>query len=207
MKPEYGSHPTMTQRQPSQIDSNKCAVIQELLNEPGNECCADCNLPLTIENAWAVLSYGIFVCDDCKLVHIEHENYNYNNSETNGTNENSIKGEQGILSTRFPQLWEERDFQQIRNNGNKRTNSVLLASSPVWQYKPSGNDGIKLKELWIGTKYSGKAGKAADHPKLAAKKSFIGIQFIRPMSKGNYPCCAVLQNDKIYLTSDRKSVV
>lgn len=95
MKPEYGSHPTMTQRQPSQIDSNKCAIIQELLNEPGNECCADCNLPLTIENAWAVLSYGIFVCDDCKLVHIEHENYNYNNSETNGTNENSIKGEQG----------------------------------------------------------------------------------------------------------------
>ena len=51
----------------------------------------------------------------------------------------------GILSTRIPQLWEERDFQQIRSNGNKRTNNVLLAKSPVWQYKPSGNDGIKLK--------------------------------------------------------------
>ena len=95
MKPEYGSHP-MTQRQPSQIDSPKCTIIQELLNEPGNDCCADCNQTLTIDNAWAVLSYGIFVCDDCKLVHIEHENYNFK-SETNGTTESTIKGEQGEI--------------------------------------------------------------------------------------------------------------
>ena len=42
-------------------------------------------------------------------------------------------------------LWDEKDIAQIRKNGNSRSNSVLLAKSPVWQYRPSGNDGIKLK--------------------------------------------------------------
>nr|NP_001121596.1 zinc finger protein Ci-ArfGAP-1 [Ciona intestinalis]FAA00081.1 TPA: zinc finger protein [Ciona intestinalis] len=203
------------------MDSSKATAIRELLNEPGNDVCADCGATLASESAWAVLAYGILVCDDCKLVHIEHENH-YNATESNG-NDNSVKG---ILSTQIPQLWEDKDIAQIRANGNKRTNIRLLANSPVWQYRPSGNDGIKLKEYWIKCKYSGNAGDAAENPKIAAKKQFIGIQFTRPMPKGkqqninleviinkvslvtvagNYPCCVVLQSDKLYLTSDARN--
>ena len=45
--------------------------LMELLKEPGNDTCADCYHPLTTDSSWAVMSHGIFVCDDCKLVHIE----------------------------------------------------------------------------------------------------------------------------------------
>uniref|UniRef100_H2Z2K5 Arf-GAP domain-containing protein n=1 Tax=Ciona savignyi TaxID=51511 RepID=H2Z2K5_CIOSA len=151
----------------ARMDSSKAAAILELLKEPGNDVCADCGAALATDNAWAVLSYGILVCDDCKLVHIEHENHYAASEPNSSTTDISLKG---ILSTQIPQLWEDKDIAQIRANGNKRTNIRLLANSPVWQYRPSGNDGIKLKEYWIKCKYSGNAGDAAENPKIAAKK-------------------------------------
>lgn len=51
----------------------KVGVLKEILAENGNNKCADCGMLLTMESASAVLSYGIFVCDDCKLVHIEED--------------------------------------------------------------------------------------------------------------------------------------
>nr|CAB3222742.1 zinc finger protein ArfGAP-1 [Phallusia mammillata] len=198
IRSEYPPRPNLPMPAGSQMDSSKALAILELLKEPGNEVCADCGASLSIDCAWAVLSYGILVCDDCKLVHIELENH-YNLPDAGGASDSSLKG---ILSTNITHLWEEKDIAQIRANGNNRSNSRLLVNAPVWQYQPSGNDGIKLKEYWIKCKYSGNIPDAAENPKMAAKKSFIGIQFTRPMPKGNYPCCAVLQNDTLYLTSD-----
>jgi len=49
------------------------------------------------------------------------------------------------LSTQFAHVWEEKDISQIKANGNKRSNENLLKNVPIWQYRPSANDGIKLK--------------------------------------------------------------
>lgn len=49
--------------------------ILEILQKDMNNSCADCGMALNIDTAWSVLSYGIFVCDDCKLVHIQQENH------------------------------------------------------------------------------------------------------------------------------------
>ena len=51
----------------------------------------------------------------------------------------------GVLSAQFAHVWEEKDIAQIKANGNKRTNDNLLKNVPIWQYRPSPNDGIKLK--------------------------------------------------------------
>lgn len=180
--------------------SNTTAKIEELLKVDKNGLCADCGMKLSIDTAWAVLSYGIFVCDDCKLVHIEQENHckaldQSTNSETTVT---------GILSTSMYQRWEEKDFEQMRTHGNEKVNQKLLSNVPAWQYRPTAGDGIKHKEYWINYKYGKGAGVGEEIPKTAGK-SFIGIQFARPMPKGSFPCCAVLQNDKLYLTSDAKN--
>ncbi|XP_039263337.2 uncharacterized protein LOC120339312 isoform X1 [Styela clava] len=185
----FGLHPNNTQ-----------AKIEELLLVNKNGLCADCGMQLSIETAWAVLSYGIFVCDDCKLVHIEQENHC--KALDQSTNPESTVT--GILSTSMYQRWEEKDFEQMRIHGNEKVNQKLLSNVPAWQYRPTASDGIKHKEYWINYKYGKGSGVGEEIPKTAGK-SFIGIQFARPMPKGSFPCCAVLQNDKLYLTSDAKN--
>lgn len=186
----------------NRIDSTKHQILADLIKEPGNDRCADCDAPIDMENTWAVLTYGILVCDDCKLVHIEHQNH-YQSPEDGDSMD---AGTNGILSTQFAHIWEEKDVAQIKANGNKRSNDNLLKNVPTWQYRPSPNDGIKLKEHWITYKYSGKAGEGPENSITASKKSFLGYQFIRPMPEGNsYHCCAVLQNDVLYLTSDKRN--
>ncbi|XP_076803246.1 uncharacterized protein LOC143447174 isoform X2 [Clavelina lepadiformis] len=200
IRSEYPPLPPSLPMPHTPSDPSKQIVVMDLLQEPGNEVCADCGAAIGMENAWAILSYGILVCDDCKLVHIEHENQ----FKASDANDNVITdpSTQGILATQLAHVWVEKDIAQIRANGNTRSNKRLLANAPIWQYRPSANDGIKLKEYWINCKYSGSLAEAAENPKMAAKKSFIGIQFTRPMPKGTYPCCAVLQSDTLYLTSD-----
>ena len=56
---------------PSRINPSISQRVADLLAIPGNEKCADCTAPLTVVYAWAVLAHGIFVCADCKLIHIE----------------------------------------------------------------------------------------------------------------------------------------
>ena len=72
------------------VPDNRSKIL-ELLQTNGNGFCADCGMVLTIDSAWAVLSYGIFVCDDCKLVHIEQENH-CKALDPNGAAENSVTG-------------------------------------------------------------------------------------------------------------------
>ena len=77
MRSEYppAMLPSLSTMPSNRIDSTKRQIIADLIKEPGNDRCADCDAPIDMENTWAVLSYGILVCDDCKLVHIEHQNH------------------------------------------------------------------------------------------------------------------------------------
>ena len=80
----------------TRMDPTKRQVIADLLQEPGNGKCADCDAPIDMETTWAVLLYGILVCDDCKLVHIERQNQkkpedgDLNNAASHGKSEFSF---------------------------------------------------------------------------------------------------------------------
>jgi len=74
MRSEYTPRPNLPMPG-QQMDSSKTMAIHELMKEPENSNCADCGAAITVDSAWAVLSFGILVCDDCKLVHIELENH------------------------------------------------------------------------------------------------------------------------------------
>ena len=92
MRSEYPPAPPTLNLPRNRGDTSKKQIITELLQEPGNDRCADCEAAIDIDNTWAILSYGILVCDDCKLVHIEHQNYCVANDdgESNDTSANGM---------------------------------------------------------------------------------------------------------------------
>ena len=95
MRSEYPPALPQLSMPAGRIDHTKRQIIIDLLKEPGNDHCADCDATINIDNAWAVLSYGILVCDDCKLVHIEHQNYK--SSEDGEANDDSTHGKMMLI--------------------------------------------------------------------------------------------------------------
>ena len=91
LRSDYPPAPPVLSMPPNRIDPAKRPAIAELLNEPGNNRCADCDAAIDMDNTWAVLSYGILVCDDCKLVHIEHQNH-YKPPEEADSNDSGANG-------------------------------------------------------------------------------------------------------------------
>lgn len=91
IRSEYAPRQNLPMPAGKQMDSSKALAILELLKESGNEVCADCGASLSIDCAWAVMAYGILVCDDCKLVHIELENH-YKLPDSSAASDSSLKG-------------------------------------------------------------------------------------------------------------------
>lgn len=92
MRSEFPPAPTSLNLPHSRGDLSQRQTIADLLKEPGNDRCADCEAQIDMDNTWAILSYGILVCDDCKLVHIEHQNY-CSSPDDGDSSENSANGE------------------------------------------------------------------------------------------------------------------
>lgn len=76
---------------PGVVPDNHSRIL-EILQKNKNNSCADCGMMLNVDTAWAVLSYGIFVCDDCKLVHIQQENH-YKAVDQGAASQTPVTGE------------------------------------------------------------------------------------------------------------------
>lgn len=178
--------------------------LNEMLNNTGNEICADCRTPINMDNAHAVVHYGVFVCDDCNLVHIEIER------TTMANENNSMVSNEVVLPVKSSYGWTETRLNHMKNHGNVMMNKKYMEKFPVWQYYPCGSyHGIKLKEHWIKTKYL-KNDDNFDVPKMYNEHTLLAIQFDRPKSRDSQtnPCCAVLKSeseDVLYLSSNNNN--
>lgn len=180
--------------------SDKAGSINELLARTGNGQCADCQKRLDLENAWGVLRYGVLVCQDCKLVHIAIESQR---------KQHGIGEDPGILSCAKSQVWTPDDFNRFIQQGNEKTNHILLSPFPVWVYQPTPNDSISLKEQWINQKYRERSAEENSILKQPPKNAgmLCPVQFIRKSKNRTEPCAAVLHKEKLYLTSERRKEI
>jgi hypothetical protein len=60
---------TSPNQAPQNVQLTPQAIAQEVSTLPGNANCADCKTILDKSDKWAVLHFGIYVCEDCKLNH------------------------------------------------------------------------------------------------------------------------------------------
>ncbi|XP_027885130.1 arf-GAP with dual PH domain-containing protein 1 isoform X2 [Xiphophorus couchianus] len=112
-----------------EADGNKLR-LQDVLEKPGNEMCADCGNP---EPDWASLTLGVFVCQACSLLHrsIPH-----------------ISQVKSVQDT-----WEDSEVELMATMGNGAAKAKYEQKVPAFYYRPTHTDCKLLREQWIRAKY------------------------------------------------------
>jgi len=82
------------------VDREHHRQLQRLRNEPGNSCCADCG---RLENTWASVNLGVFLCVRCADVH-----------RALGTHISKVKGCSGTY------IWGPDELRRMEEVGNDR---------------------------------------------------------------------------------------
>ncbi|XP_008327907.1 arf-GAP with dual PH domain-containing protein 2 [Cynoglossus semilaevis] len=104
-------------------------ILLELLKQPCNSRCADCNAP---DPDWASYKLGVFVCLNCSGIHRS-------------------------LSSRVKSIkldyWEDELVEFMKSTGNASARALYEKAVPPYYYQPQHNDHAVLREQWIRAKY------------------------------------------------------
>ncbi|MES1913706.1 MAG: hypothetical protein MHM6MM_005874, partial [Cercozoa sp. M6MM] len=109
--------------------------VEDLLAQPGNECCADCESP---SPDWASINLGVLVCIVCAGVHrslgVEYSKVRSIDMDTN--------------------CWDADLLQFMRERGNQQQNAFYEARCPAYYLRPRDcPDNQSLRAAWIRAKY------------------------------------------------------
>ncbi|XP_014847452.1 PREDICTED: arf-GAP with dual PH domain-containing protein 2-like isoform X1 [Poecilia mexicana] len=113
----------------SQSRNNK--ILLDLVQQPGNNQCADCAAP---EPDWASYTLGVFVCLNCSGMH------------------RNLSTVSKVKSIRLD-YWEDSLVQFMQERGNSVAKAFFEKCLPAFYYRPQEHDCIVLKEQWIRAKY------------------------------------------------------
>ncbi|KAK7929947.1 hypothetical protein WMY93_006342 [Mugilogobius chulae] len=106
-------------------------ILLELLQQPGNNTCADCGSP---DPDWASYTLGIFVCLNCSGLH------------------RNIPSVSRVKSVRLD-FWDDTLVEFMRKRGNLNVKDFYEKSVPIFYYRPQQKDCVALKDQWIQAKY------------------------------------------------------
>ncbi|XP_048465836.1 arf-GAP with dual PH domain-containing protein 1 isoform X2 [Rhincodon typus] len=109
-------------------------LLQDLLENPGNQACADCGAP---DRDWASYTLGIFICLNCSGIH------------------RNIPQVSKVKSVRLD-AWEDDEVKFMASNGNSATKAKYESKLPAFYYRPTFTDCQVLREQWIRAKYERK---------------------------------------------------
>ncbi|KAB5554083.1 hypothetical protein PHYPO_G00046110 [Pangasianodon hypophthalmus] len=105
--------------------------LRELLDRPGNGCCADCSAP---GPEWASFTLGVFMCQSCSGIH------------------RSIPQISRVKSV-FLDPWEKSELELMASIGNSSAKAKYEQMVPAFYYSPTHTDCQLLREQWIRAKY------------------------------------------------------
>lgn len=108
--------------------------MQELLQRPGNQLCADCSAP---DPDWASHTLGVFICLNCSGIH------------------RNIPQVSKVKSVRLDS-WDDVQVEFMAANGNNVAKARYESKIPPFYYKPTFPDCQLLREQWIRAKYERK---------------------------------------------------
>ncbi|CAM2099765.1 unnamed protein product [Caretta caretta] len=109
-------------------------ALQELLQRPGNQLCADCSAP---DPDWASHTLGVFICLNCSGIH------------------RNIPQVSKVKSVRLDS-WDDAQVEFMATNGNNVAKARYESKIPPFYYKPTFPDCQLLREQWIRAKYERK---------------------------------------------------
>ncbi|XP_042709103.2 arf-GAP with dual PH domain-containing protein 1 isoform X2 [Chrysemys picta bellii] len=109
-------------------------ALQELLQRPGNQLCADCSAP---DPDWASHTLGVFICLNCSGIH------------------RNIPQVSKVKSVRLDS-WDDVQVEFMAANGNNVAKARYESKIPPFYYKPTFPDCQLLREQWIRAKYERK---------------------------------------------------
>lgn len=111
-------------------------ILNELLQKPGNNICADCKTDENLD--WASCNLGIFLCQDCASIH-----------RSLGVDHSRVK------SIRLDN-WDDEQVKRMAEQGNIETNKKYEQFLPKYYRRPSKNDVEILRVQFIRAKYERK---------------------------------------------------
>jgi RhoGEF domain/Putative GTPase activating protein for Arf/PH domain/IQ calmodulin-binding motif len=107
--------------------------IAKLLEQPGNDRCADCSAP---DPRWVSVNLGVYLCDDCGSIHRRL----------------------GAVSRVKPLLhgrWSEAQIAELQSlPGNEAANVGYERNVPDYMRKPSAADTYRDKTKYVQAKYT-----------------------------------------------------
>ena len=106
--------------------------LQDLMQKPGNDICADCRGP---SPEWASSNLGIFLCKDCAGIH-----------RSLGVHISKVK------SIKLDK-WEEDQVKIMEAKGNSKVKAKYEEFVPPYYRQPNRNDPYVMREQWIRAKY------------------------------------------------------
>ena len=107
-------------------------LLQEISKRPSNDVCADCQIN---KSEWAMIDYGIFVCNEC---------YNYH----------KIISEKEIRAKSLnDETWDSLEVSMMEQNSNSKANEYYEYSLPKQYHRPNPQDSSEMKQF-INDKYS-----------------------------------------------------
>nr|XP_006112903.1 arf-GAP with dual PH domain-containing protein 1 isoform X2 [Pelodiscus sinensis] len=109
-------------------------ALQELLQRPGNQLCADCSAP---DPEWASHTLGVFICLNCSGIH------------------RNIPQVSKVKSVRLDS-WDDAQVEFMAANGNNVAKAKYESKIPPFYYKPTFSDCQLLRDQWIRAKYERK---------------------------------------------------
>ncbi|XP_014267189.3 arf-GAP with dual PH domain-containing protein 2 [Maylandia zebra] len=106
-------------------------ILLDLVQQPGNNLCADCGAP---DPDWASYTLGVFVCLNCSGMH------------------RNLPAVSKVKSIRLDH-WEDSLVEFMQEKGNSAAKAIFEKCVPVFFYQPQQKDCVVLKDQWIRAKY------------------------------------------------------
>ncbi|KAI1884429.1 hypothetical protein AGOR_G00226310 [Albula goreensis] len=108
--------------------------LQELMERPGNSCCADCG---AADPDWASFTLGVFICQRCSGIH---------------RNLPQISRVKSVMLD----SWLTPEVEFIASTGNNAAKDKYEQKIPPFYYRPTHTDCLLLQEQWIRARYERK---------------------------------------------------